>query len=164
MGKTSLALAVMYDDRIAQVYQECCHWIPCDQTPSIPLLLEFLARSFSVRNKTAERLSDILTHLRSDQNPPSRLLVIDNFETLALTPLSCQSARTGAIFATSPEVHYSMIPSTPRLIVPAQNQTTLSVVNIRGTIETQSEGSRGAGHDNSAFDTVKGGGIDRLKL
>jgi predicted AAA+ superfamily ATPase len=43
MGKTSVALAVIHDSRIVDVFGDNRHWVPCDKAHTIPLLLEYLA-------------------------------------------------------------------------------------------------------------------------
>jgi hypothetical protein len=80
MGKTSVALAVMNHGDIRLLFPQHGHGILCDRTPSIALLLEALAHSFHVTEKTSDRLGYILTSLRSLLS--SRLIILDNPETI----------------------------------------------------------------------------------
>ena len=80
MGKTSVALTVIHGEPIVQVFGDNRHWVPCDKTHTIPLLLEHLARMFSVTLESGNLLVDIMSHLR--QNNAPRIILIDNFETL----------------------------------------------------------------------------------
>jgi hypothetical protein len=80
MGKTPVAAAVVNHGDISSLFVRNRHWIPCDETPSISLLLEALAHSLCVPRKTNDRLDDILTHLRTLQS--SRLIILDNLEAI----------------------------------------------------------------------------------
>jgi tetratricopeptide (TPR) repeat protein len=80
MGKTSVALSVANHPRILQLFGDARHWVPCDQTPTIPLLLEHLARLLSVTVRSIDRLNDIISFLQENKVP--RIILLDNFETI----------------------------------------------------------------------------------
>jgi hypothetical protein len=80
MGKTSVALAVAHDRDMVRTFGTRRYWIPCDQTPTIPLLVEHLARGLLLTGQSADRLAQVVAHLNAHSEP--HLFVFDNFETL----------------------------------------------------------------------------------
>jgi tetratricopeptide (TPR) repeat protein len=80
MGKTSVALAVINHPDVVGIFETRRHWIPCDQTPTLPLFLEHLAQSLCITDPPKDRLREIVSHLQAANT--SFLLTLDNFETL----------------------------------------------------------------------------------
>jgi tetratricopeptide (TPR) repeat protein len=80
MGKTSVALAVLNHQDIIEIFGSRRHWIPCDQTSTLPNFLEHLAQSLSLEGPSKDRLKDIILHLQA--HPAPFIFAIDNFETL----------------------------------------------------------------------------------
>lgn len=80
MGKTSVALAVVNHPDVVGIFETRRHWIPCDQTPTLPLFLEHLAQSLCITDPPKDRLREIVSHLQAAST--SLLLTLDNFETL----------------------------------------------------------------------------------
>ena len=79
IGKTSIALAVVHHSWIVEAFGEHRHWVPCDHVPALPLLLDYLLKTFSVTKRSGDPVKDIMSHLRSVSFP--RIVVVDNFET-----------------------------------------------------------------------------------
>ncbi|KAG8930004.1 hypothetical protein FRC02_004783 [Tulasnella sp. 418] len=80
IGKTSLALAAIHDERVKEKFGELRFWIPCEQGKSPSLFLEVFAGSLGLPSTSAgDRKSDVFGKLASFK----QLLVFlfDNFET-----------------------------------------------------------------------------------
>jgi tetratricopeptide (TPR) repeat protein len=80
MGKTSVALTVFHEPHIVHVFGNNRYWVPCDEKPTIPLLLDHLVRMFAVTLKSGILLNDLVLHLRENNAP--RIILLDNFETV----------------------------------------------------------------------------------
>ncbi|KAG8940892.1 hypothetical protein FRC03_005025, partial [Tulasnella sp. 419] len=80
MGKTSVALKIVYDARVKQRYGPYRCWIPCEQATSIPLFIELLAKSLNLpTSSSTDRFNELIIFLENSQNV--YLLLLDNFET-----------------------------------------------------------------------------------
>ncbi|KAG8938629.1 hypothetical protein FRC03_007056, partial [Tulasnella sp. 419] len=80
MGKTSIALKIVYDARVKKRYGQYRCWVPCEQATSIPLFIELLAKSLNLPpSSSSDRLSEIIIFLENSQIV--YLLLLDNFET-----------------------------------------------------------------------------------
>ncbi|KAG8921974.1 hypothetical protein FRC02_012228 [Tulasnella sp. 418] len=80
MGKTSVALKIVYDVRVKERYGQYICWVPCEQATSIPLFIELLAKSLNLPpSSSSDRLSEIIIFLQNSQI--AYLLLLDNFET-----------------------------------------------------------------------------------
>ncbi|KAG8926089.1 hypothetical protein FRC02_009214 [Tulasnella sp. 418] len=80
MGKTSVALKIIYDARVKERYGRYRCWVPCEQATSIPLFTDLLAKSLNLPpSSSGDRLSEIIIFLESSQ--VVYLLLLDNFET-----------------------------------------------------------------------------------
>ncbi len=77
-GKTSLALAVMADRQVIQVFR-LRFWVPCVEATSVALFLEIVATSMGLTRSSSDRRSDVLDHLRISKD--RQVLLLDNFET-----------------------------------------------------------------------------------
>ncbi|KAG8922047.1 hypothetical protein FRC02_012169 [Tulasnella sp. 418] len=80
MGKTSVALKIVYEGRVKGRYGKYRCWIPCEQATSIPLFVELLAKSLNLPpSSSSDRLSEIIIFLENAEC--LYLLLLDNFET-----------------------------------------------------------------------------------
>ncbi|KAG8922998.1 hypothetical protein FRC02_011485, partial [Tulasnella sp. 418] len=80
MGKTSVALKIIYDGRVKQLYGEYRCWVPCEQATSILLFIELLAKSLHLPpSSSSDRFNEVIIFLENSQTV--YLLLLDNFET-----------------------------------------------------------------------------------
>ncbi|KAG8922996.1 hypothetical protein FRC02_011483 [Tulasnella sp. 418] len=80
MGKTSVALKIVYDGRVKERYGQYRCWIPCEQATSIPLFVELLAKSLNLPpSSSSDRFSEVIIFLENSETV--YLLLLDNFET-----------------------------------------------------------------------------------
>ncbi|KAG8942452.1 hypothetical protein FRC03_003187 [Tulasnella sp. 419] len=80
MGKTSVALKVIHDPRLVDLFGEFRCWIPCEQATSVPLFIELVAKSLNVSSSSSnDRLTDIIVFLKNSKL--LYILLLDNFET-----------------------------------------------------------------------------------
>ncbi|KAG8939080.1 hypothetical protein FRC03_006574, partial [Tulasnella sp. 419] len=80
MGKTSVALKIIYDALVVDRFGDNRCWIPCEQATSVPLLLELIAKSLNLSSSSSnDRLADIIKFLRTSKL--LYILLFDNFET-----------------------------------------------------------------------------------
>jgi len=79
IGKTSVSLAIIHDQRIAKWFKKAYHWIPCEQANSIPFLVLLIARSLDIKFISNDPMNDIKLFLR--RYPQPRILIFDNLET-----------------------------------------------------------------------------------
>ncbi|KAG8949057.1 hypothetical protein FRC03_000482 [Tulasnella sp. 419] len=80
MGKTSVALKIVYDARVKERYGSYRCWVPCEQATSIPLFTELIARSLNVPpSSSGDRLREIIIFLENAEH--LYLILLDNFET-----------------------------------------------------------------------------------
>ncbi|KAJ7600023.1 hypothetical protein C8J56DRAFT_1156620 [Mycena floridula] len=80
MGKTSVALKVMWDAKLLEYYPEHCQaWFPCVQATSFPLLLDTVHSVLDLPSDTKNTLNAVLNELQSLAKP--MILLFDNFET-----------------------------------------------------------------------------------
>jgi hypothetical protein len=85
MGKTSVAIAVMNHEAIAEKYDETHRfWIPCIGVTSPLSFVQILAVSLRISNVADPSLTDITNALNSSTKP--RLLLLDNLETVMNLP------------------------------------------------------------------------------
>lgn len=79
LGKTSVALTVLWHDSVIHHFGQRRHWVVCETANAEEILLDALARALRVPTLSNDRRDDILHFLDSDGMP--RLVVLDNFET-----------------------------------------------------------------------------------
>ncbi|KAG8957004.1 hypothetical protein FRC03_010633 [Tulasnella sp. 419] len=80
MGKTSVALKVIYDALVVERFGDNRCWIPCEQATSVPLFVELVAKSLNLPNSSGtDRLAEIIRFLRNSK--VVYILLFDNFET-----------------------------------------------------------------------------------
>ncbi|KAG8921473.1 hypothetical protein FRC02_000220 [Tulasnella sp. 418] len=80
MGKTSVALKIIYHALVVERYGDYRCWIPCEQATSVPLFVELVAKSLKLPGSSSnDRLADIIAFLRSSK--VLYILLFDNFET-----------------------------------------------------------------------------------
>ena len=79
MGKTSVALAVVYSSIVQTRYATRCFWVPCAEASSPALFLQLLHNQLRIGRSTDNIMDDILSELNISKAP--RLLLLDNFET-----------------------------------------------------------------------------------
>ncbi|KAG8757146.1 hypothetical protein FRC14_002326 [Serendipita sp. 396] len=85
MGKTSVAVAVMENELVRKKYQDSHRfWVPCVGVTSPISFLQILSKSLGVAQDTGAPLRDILSALKSTQEP--RLILLDNLETAMNVP------------------------------------------------------------------------------
>ena len=81
MGKTSIALTVIHNKRIAKHFGNARHWVPCNQVRNIRQFLEAISTALNPDiPKSTDRLRDIILYLQ--QNAVPRIVIFDNFETI----------------------------------------------------------------------------------
>ncbi|KAF5357878.1 hypothetical protein D9756_001226 [Leucocoprinus leucothites] len=79
IGKTSLSLSVLSDEKVISAFDDRRYFLPCDTTPSLDLFIHELANTLDVGDGlSSQYLQTILFQLRQRRC----LLVLDNFETL----------------------------------------------------------------------------------
>src|ERR1700733_15862150 len=54
MGKTATALRILYDERLRQIYQKSCYFVPCDGAVSPHLLITIVLRVLHVEYGAAD--------------------------------------------------------------------------------------------------------------
>ncbi|KAG8916978.1 hypothetical protein FRC02_003438 [Tulasnella sp. 418] len=80
MGKTSVALKIVYDPKIVAYFVKNIHWTPCEQATSIPLLIELLAKTLHLPTSSShDRFEEVILALENSTSV--HLLLLDNFET-----------------------------------------------------------------------------------
>ncbi|KAG8931309.1 hypothetical protein FRC02_002905 [Tulasnella sp. 418] len=80
MGKTSVALKVIHDALVVELFGDNRCWIPCEQATSVPLFIELVAKSLNLPSSSSnDRLADIIAFLKSSKL--LYILLFDNFET-----------------------------------------------------------------------------------
>ncbi|KAG8932441.1 hypothetical protein FRC02_001120, partial [Tulasnella sp. 418] len=80
MGKTSVALKIIYDALLVDRFGDNRCWIPCEQATSVLLFLELIAKSLNLPNSSSsDRLAEIVRFLKSSKD--LYILLFDNFET-----------------------------------------------------------------------------------
>ncbi|KAG8940578.1 hypothetical protein FRC03_005344 [Tulasnella sp. 419] len=80
MGKTSVALKIIYDALVVDRFGDNRCWIPCEQATSVPLLLDLIAKSLNLPTSSSnDRLADIVNFLKISKL--LYILLFDNFET-----------------------------------------------------------------------------------
>jgi tetratricopeptide (TPR) repeat protein len=79
MGKTTLSLAIIHDERVITKYHNRRYWVPCVEATTFVMLVEILAKSLGVPKTTDEREESLYSFL--DQSPEPLILLLDNFET-----------------------------------------------------------------------------------
>jgi len=81
IGKTTLALAVLHDDQVVEVYN-CRYFVSCDGMTSIDLLLAELATVLRISTEARDQyLKERILRMLRDHSTPA-VLCIDNLETL----------------------------------------------------------------------------------
>ncbi|KAG8953557.1 hypothetical protein FRC03_011732, partial [Tulasnella sp. 419] len=80
MGKTSVALKIVYDPKIVAHFAKNIHWTPCEQATSIPLLIELLAKTLHLPTSSShDRFEEVILALENSTSV--HLFLLDNFET-----------------------------------------------------------------------------------
>ncbi|KAF9460995.1 hypothetical protein BDZ94DRAFT_1323628 [Collybia nuda] len=79
MGKTSIALAVIQNDKIVEKFGDRRFWVPCVEGRSPTHFLDILVSCLKITRDTRDPLSDILYELEASPDP--RVILLDNFET-----------------------------------------------------------------------------------
>ncbi|KAG8957077.1 hypothetical protein FRC03_010569 [Tulasnella sp. 419] len=80
MGKTSVALKIIYNALVVDRFGDNRCWIPCEQATSVPFLLELIAKSLNLPGSSSnDRLADIVNFLKTTKLP--YILLLDNLET-----------------------------------------------------------------------------------
>ncbi|KAG8936265.1 hypothetical protein FRC03_008395, partial [Tulasnella sp. 419] len=80
MGKTSVALKIIYNALVVDRFGDNRCWIPCEQATSVPLLLELTAKSLNLPSSSSnDRLAEVVRFLKSSKH--LYILLFDNFET-----------------------------------------------------------------------------------
>ncbi len=81
MGKTSTALAVMWDPKMRTRFPENNQiWVPCVKATSYLLFLDTLYSSLGITHKTGDTISDIIFEINLSTEP--LVILLDNFETV----------------------------------------------------------------------------------
>ena len=78
IGKTTVALAIMHDDRVYERFEDRRFFISCEAAIDTQDAARFLARTLSLE-VSKDPLSDIVRHLKAE---PRTLIVVDNLETI----------------------------------------------------------------------------------
>jgi DNA replication protein DnaC len=86
MGKSSLALAVLHNPQVVQMFGNHRHFISCESADSAEGVALAISSHFKILGDT-KPIQRVLKHLRSVDAP--MLLILDNFE----TPWERQEAR-----------------------------------------------------------------------
>ncbi|KAG8919842.1 hypothetical protein FRC02_001340 [Tulasnella sp. 418] len=80
MGKTSVALGIIYDALVVDRFGDNRCWIPCEQATSVPLFVELVAKSLKLPSSSSnDRLADVIEFLKCSKI--LYILLFDNFET-----------------------------------------------------------------------------------
>ena len=78
LGKTSVALAVLHDDSVRSCFEDRRFWVPCAKATSVEELDKTLHACIVGSQDTKNPRGDVLSKLVS---LPSKLIILDNFET-----------------------------------------------------------------------------------
>ncbi|KAG8913228.1 hypothetical protein FRC02_005582 [Tulasnella sp. 418] len=80
MGKTSVALKIVYDPRVIKRFGKNRIWLPCEQATSLALLTELLAKSLGLPpSTTTDRFGEVVAAL--EESDTYYFILLDNFET-----------------------------------------------------------------------------------
>ncbi|PPQ92009.1 hypothetical protein CVT25_004866 [Psilocybe cyanescens] len=79
MGKTRLALAVIHNPTVQQVFGEYRFWVPCIKAASPDLLRRTLYTQLSITAQSYDSLDSLIDELKLTED--RRLVLLDNFET-----------------------------------------------------------------------------------
>src|SRR5262245_14907728 len=79
MGKTATALRILYDEKLKQIFQNACYFVPCDAAMTPHLLITIILQVLHVEYGAKDNSLNVL-HQHLESSHPL-LLVLDNFET-----------------------------------------------------------------------------------
>ncbi|KAG8940305.1 hypothetical protein FRC03_005616, partial [Tulasnella sp. 419] len=81
MGKTSVALKIIYDARVIERFGINRIWLPCEQATSVNLFIELLAKVLKLSSSSSnDRFEDVVKMLEASDT--IYIFLLDNFETL----------------------------------------------------------------------------------
>ncbi|KAF8578100.1 FabD/lysophospholipase-like protein, partial [Ramaria rubella] len=83
IGKTSIALAILHDQRVTNKFQEDSRFVSCEGITSDVSLVDTLCTVFGLHHlSAANRHGDLVAYLKQNYTTKPLLLILDNFETV----------------------------------------------------------------------------------
>ncbi|KAF8576640.1 TPR-like protein [Ramaria rubella] len=83
IGKTSIALTILHDQRVTNKFQEDSRFVSCEGITSDVSLVDTLCAVFRLHHMSAtNRHGDLVAYLKQAYSTKPLLLIIDNFETV----------------------------------------------------------------------------------